>query len=83
MAHSYSELFKLPTTGLRYFTVYGPMGRPDMSPMIFARSILNEKPIKVHNNGNHKRDFTYIDDIVEGTIKILDKIPSPNPNGTA
>ena len=80
MAHSYSELFKLPTTGLRYFTVYGPMGRPDMSPMIFARSILNEKPIKVHNNGNHKRDFTYIDDIVEGTIKILDKIPSPNPN---
>ena len=56
------------------------MGRPDMSPMIFARSILNEKPIKVHNNGNHKRDFTYIDDIVEGTIKILDKIPSPNPN---
>ena len=80
MAHSYSELFKLPTTGLRYFTVYGPMGRPDMSPMIFARSILNEKPIKVHNNGNHKRDFTYIDDIVEGTIKILDKIPSPNSN---
>ncbi len=80
MAHSYSELYKLPTTGLRYFTVYGPLGRPDMSPMIFANSILNEKPLKVYNYGNHKRDFTYIDDIVEGTIKILDKIPSPNPS---
>ena len=75
MAHSYSELYSLPTTGLRYFTVYGPLGRPDMSPMIFADSILNNKPIKVYNNGKHKRDFTYIDDIVSGTIKILDKIP--------
>lgn len=75
MAHSYSELYNLPTTGLRYFTVYGPLGRPDMSPMIFADSILNNKPIKVYNNGKHKRDFTYIDDIVNGTIKILDKIP--------
>ena len=75
MAHSYSELYSLPTTGLRYFTVYGPLGRPDMSPMIFADSILNNKPIKVYNNGKHKRDFTYIDDIVNGTIKILDKIP--------
>lgn len=78
MAHSYSELYNLPTTGLRYFTVYGPMGRPDMSPMIFADSILNNKPIKVYNNGKHKRDFTYIDDIVNGTIKILDKIPKPD-----
>ena len=75
MAHSYSELYSLPTTGLRYFTVYGPLGRPDMSPMIFADSILNNKPIKVYNNGKHKRDFTYIDDIVNGTINILDKIP--------
>ena len=75
MAHSYSELYNLPTTGLRYFTVYGPLGRPDMSPMIFADSIINEKPIKVYNNGKHKRDFTYIDDVVDGTIKILDKIP--------
>lgn len=78
MAHSYSELYNLPTTGLRYFTVYGPLGRPDMSPMIFADSILNNKPIKVYNNGKHKRDITYIDDIVNGTIKILDKIPKPD-----
>ena len=82
MAHSYSELYKLPTTGLRYFTVYGPYGRPDMSPMIFADSIINEKPIRVYNNGKHKRDFTYVDDIVNGTIKILDRVPSPDTTWT-
>ena len=79
MAHSYSELYNLPTSGLRYFTVYGPLGRPDMSPMVFADCIMNNKPINVYNNGKHKRDFTYIDDIIEGTVKILDKIPLKNP----
>ena len=80
MDHSYSELYNLPTTGLRYFTVYGPFGRPDMSPMIFADAILNDKPIKLYNNGNHKRDFTFIDDIIVGTIKVLEQIPSGNTN---
>lgn len=75
MAHSYSKLYGFPTTGLRYFTVYGPYGRPDMAPMLFAKAISNGEPIKVFNNGNMMRDFTYIDDIVEGTIKVLDQPP--------
>lgn len=78
MAHSYSHLFQLPTTGLRFFTVYGPWGRPDMSPFIFARNILEGKPIDVYNYGNHRRDFTYIDDIVDGIIKVLDQPAQPN-----
>ena len=72
MAHSYSKLYGLFTCGLRYFTVYGPYGRPDMAPMLFAKAILNGEPIKVFNNGDMQRDFTYIDDIVEGTIRVLD-----------
>ena len=72
MAHSYSYLYKLPTTGLRFFTVYGPWGRPDMALFKFTKNILDEKPIDVFNNGQHTRDFTYIDDIVEGVIKTLD-----------
>ena len=80
MAHSYSHLYKLPTTGLRFFTVYGPWGRPDMALFKFTRSILNEKPIDVFNHGNHTRDFTYIDDIVEGVVKILDNNASSNIN---
>ncbi len=72
MAHSYSHLYGLPTTGLRFFTVYGPWGRPDMSPMIFANAITSGDPIKVFNYGKHKRDFTYVDDIVEGVIGSLD-----------
>lgn len=75
MAHSYSKLYGLATTGLRYFTVYGPWGRPDMAPMIFAKAISKGKTIDVFNNGNLIRDFTYIDDIVEGTILVIDKIP--------
>ena len=69
MAHSYSHLYGIPSTGLRFFTVYGPWGRPDMAPIIFAKSILNRKPINVFNYGNMKRDFTYIDDIVEGVYR--------------
>ena len=73
MAHTYSHLYKLPTTGLRFFTVYGPWGRPDMSLFMFTRNILEGKPIDVFNYGNHRRDFTYIDDIVEGVIRVIDK----------
>ena len=76
MAHSYSHLYKLPTTGLRFFTVYGPWGRPDMAPFLFTDAILNDQEIKVFNHGKMKRDFTYIDDIVEGVIRIQDVIPS-------
>lgn len=75
MAHVYSKLYGLPTTGLRFFTVYGPWGRPDMAPMLFAKSILAGKPIKVFNNGNLSRDFTYIDDIVNGVIRVTDQAP--------
>lgn len=75
MAHSYSKLYSLPVTGLRFFTVYGPWGRPDMSPMLFARAISKGEPIKVFNNGDMIRDFTYIDDIVEGTIHVIDRTP--------
>jgi UDP-glucuronate 4-epimerase len=76
MAHAYSHLYRLPATGLRYFTVYGPWGRPDMSPMLFAQAIMRGKPIQVFNRGDMQRDFTYIDDIVEGTIRVLDR-PAP------
>ena len=79
MAHTYSHLFKIPTTGLRFFTVYGPWGRPDMSPFLFTDAILNQKPIKVFNGGQMQRDFTYIDDIVEGVIRVIDKPATPNP----
>ena len=78
MAHTYSHLFRLPTTGLRFFTVYGPWGRPDMALFMFTRNILAGKPIDVFNYGKHRRDFTYIDDIVEGVIRTLDRIPAPN-----
>jgi UDP-glucuronate 4-epimerase len=71
MAHVYSSLYKLPTTGLRFFTVYGPWGRPDMSPMLFADAIMHEKPLKVFNNGEMERDFTYVDDIVEGLVRVI------------
>jgi len=79
MAHSYSHLYKLPTTGLRFFTVYGPWDRPDMALQKFAQAIVNDKPISMFNYGNHRRDFTYIDDIVEGVIRVLDKPAQPNP----
>ncbi|MDE0883933.1 MAG: NAD-dependent epimerase [Myxococcota bacterium] len=79
MAHTYSHLFGLPTTGLRFFTVYGPWGRPDMSLFLFTRKILAGEPIDVFNYGNHRRDFTYIDDIVEGVVRTLDQVASPNP----
>jgi len=78
MAHTYSHLYNLPTTGLRFFTVYGPWGRPDMSPMLFADRISRGEPIDVFNYGNHSRDFTYIDDIVEGVIRALDHIALPD-----
>lgn len=78
MAHAYSHLYGLPTTGLRFFTVYGPWGRPDMSPYLFTKAILAGKPVQVFNNGKMKRDFTYIDDIVTGVVRILDKIPQPD-----
>lgn len=78
MAHAYSKLYGLPTTGLRFFTVYGPWGRPDMSPFLFMDAILHNRPIKVFNNGDMLRDFTYIDDIVEGVVRILDVIPEGN-----
>ncbi len=79
MAHTYSHLFGLPTTGLRFFTVYGPWGRPDMALFLFTRKILAGEPIPVFNYGNHSRDFTYIDDIVEGVIRTLDKVAEPDP----
>jgi len=82
MAHTYSHLFDLPTTGLRFFTVYGPWGRPDMALFLFTKNILAGKPIDVFNYGNHRRDFTYIDDIVEGVLRTLDQVASPNPEWT-
>mgnify|MGYP003451492169 FL=1 len=80
MAHTYSHLFNLPTTGLRFFTVYGPWGRPDMALFLFTRKILAGEPIDVFNHGHHTRDFTYIDDIVEGVIRTLDRVPGPDPD---
>jgi UDP-glucuronate 4-epimerase len=79
MAHTYSHLFDLPTTGLRFFTVYGPWGRPDMALFLFTRKILAGEPIDVFNFGNHSRDFTYVDDIVEGVIRTLDRVPAADP----
>lgn len=78
MAHSYSHLFGIPTTGLRFFTVYGPWGRPDMALFLFTRAILDGKPVNLFNNGDMQRDFTYIDDISEGVIRVLDRPPSPD-----
>jgi UDP-glucuronate 4-epimerase len=78
MSHSYSHLYGLPTTGLRFFTVYGPWGRPDMALFKFTKDILDQKPIEVFNNGQHTRDFTYVDDIVNGIIKVLEKPAKPN-----
>lgn len=78
MAHTYSHLYGLPTTGLRFFTVYGPWGRPDMAPIKFAERIFSGKPIDVYNYGNHRRDFTYIDDIVEGVLRVADNVAKPN-----
>ncbi len=80
MAHTYSHLYGLPCTGLRFFTVYGPWGRPDMAYFLFTKAILAGKPIKVFNYGKMQRDFTYIDDIVEGVVRVMDYIPQPNPN---
>ena len=80
MAHTYSHLYQLPTTGLRFFTVYGPWDRPDMALQKFAKAIVNDEAIKLFNYGNHRRDFTYIDDIVEGVIRVLDKPAQPNPD---
>ena len=79
MAHAYSHLYGLPTTGLRFFTVYGPWGRPDMALFKFTRKILAGEPIDVYNYGNHRRDFTYIDDIVEGVVRVMASLPAPNP----
>ena len=83
MAHAYSNLFRLPTTGLRFFTVYGPWGRPDMALFLFTKAILAGEPINVFNHGKHTRDFTYVDDIVEGVIRVSDQIALPNPDWDA
>jgi UDP-glucuronate 4-epimerase len=79
MAHTYSSLFKLPTTGLRFFTVYGPWGRPDMALFLFARAILDGRPIELFNHGHHTRDFTYVEDIAEGILRTLDRVPTSDP----
>ncbi len=79
MAHTYSHLYRLPTTGLRFFTVYGPWGRPDMAYFLFARAILAGEPIKVFNHGKMQRDFTFVDDIVEGVLRVVDRAATPNP----
>jgi UDP-glucuronate 4-epimerase len=79
MAHTYSHLYRLPATGLRFFTVYGPWGRPDMAMWIFASAILDGKPLRLFNNGNMRRDFTYVDDVVETVVRLVDRVPSPNP----
>ncbi len=79
MAHTYAGLYKIPCTGLRFFTVYGPWGRPDMALFLFTKAILEDRPIDVFNYGKMKRDFTYIDDIVEGVVRVIDRIPQPNP----
>jgi len=79
MAHVYAHLYELPCTGLRFFTVYGPWGRPDMALFLFTRAILEGRPIQVYNHGKMRRDFTYIDDVVEGVIRVMERIPEPNP----
>ena len=83
MAHTYSHLFGLPTTGLRFFTVYGPWGRPDMALFLFTKAILEGRPIDVFNHGNMQRDFTYVDDIVQGVVRVVDRIATPNANYNA
>jgi UDP-glucuronate 4-epimerase len=83
MAHSYAHLFRLPATGLRFFTVYGPWGRPDMSPMLFTKAILAGEPIRVFNHGKMRRDYTYIDDIVEGVARTLERPPASGADGEA
>src|SRR5579871_1575544 len=80
MAHSYAMLFQLPVTGIRFFTVYGPWGRPDMALFLFARAILEDQPIEVFNYGHHRRDFTYVEDIVEGIVRVVDRVPQPDPD---
>ena len=80
MAHTYSHLFAVPTTGLRFFTVYGPWGRPDMALFLFTKAILEGRPIDVFNHGKMQRDFTFVDDIVEGVIRVLDRVATPNPD---
>jgi UDP-glucuronate 4-epimerase len=80
MAHSYAHLFKLPTTGLRFFTVYGPWGRPDMAMWLFASAIIEGRPIKLFNHGNMRRDFTYIDDVTEAVVRLIDRAPQGNPD---
>ena len=79
MAHTYSHLYRLPATGLRFFTVYGPWGRPDMALYLFTKAILAGEPIKVFNEGKMRRDFTYIDDIIEGVMRVMARIPQPDP----
>jgi len=79
LAHTYSHLYRLPCTGLRFFTVYGPWGRPDMAFFLFTRAIINDEPIRVFNHGRMVRDFTYIDDIIEGIVRVLGRLPAPNP----
>ena len=81
MAHTYSHLYGLPTTGLRFFTVYGPWGRPDMAMFLFTDAILDGRPIEVFNHGDMQRDFTYVDDIVEGVVRVLDRAPVPTSPG--
>lgn len=83
MAHTYASVFNIPTTGLRFFTVYGPYGRPDMAMFLFTRAIIEGKPIDVYNNGNMKRDFTYVDDIAESIVRLIPKFPKPNPSWSA
>lgn len=83
MAHTYSHLYDIPTTGLRFFTVYGPWGRPDMALFLFTKAIIERSPIDVYNNGNMQRDFTFVDDIVEGIVRVLDRIATPNPEYAA
>jgi UDP-glucuronate 4-epimerase len=78
MAHTYATLYKMPCTGLRFFTVYGPWGRPDMALFLFTKAMLEDRSIEVYNNGNMRRDFTYIDDIIEGVVRVMTKIPSGN-----
>jgi UDP-glucuronate 4-epimerase len=79
MAHTYSHLYRLPATGLRFFTVYGPWGRPDMAMFIFATAIVEGKPLRLFNNGNMRRDFTYVDDVTEAVVRLVDRVPAPNP----
>jgi UDP-glucuronate 4-epimerase len=79
MAHTYSHLYRLPATGLRFFTVYGPWGRPDMAMFIFATGIVDGKPLRLFNNGNMRRDFTYVDDVTEAVVRLTDRVPTPDP----